>query len=64
MDLTSFVDGLVHEPTQTESPGLDLTVAAVHKVVDPGRIDFGGGELTALTTSNSPSPRKIPDVWM
>ncbi len=27
------------------SPGFDLTVAAVYEVVEPGRIDFGGGEL-------------------
>jgi deoxycytidine triphosphate deaminase len=61
MDLTSFVDGLVHEPTQTESPGLDLTVAAVHKVVDPGRIDFGGGELTDATTEPVETDLRNPD---
>ena len=45
MDLTEHVDGIVHEPTQTEGQGLDLTVAAVHRVESPGRVDFGGGEL-------------------
>ncbi|PSQ09151.1 dCTP deaminase [Halobacteriales archaeon QS_5_68_33] len=46
-DLTAFVDGIVHEPTQTEGRGLDLTVTEVHEVTGPGRVDFGGGELEA-----------------
>jgi deoxycytidine triphosphate deaminase len=46
-DLTAFVDGFVHEPTQTEGRGLDLTVTEVHEVAGPGRVDFGGGELEA-----------------
>jgi deoxycytidine triphosphate deaminase len=61
MELTSFVDDLVHEPTQTDSPGLDLTVAEVHRVVDPGRIDFGGGELTDATTEPAPTELRNPD---
>lgn len=44
MDYTQFVEGIVHEPTQTEGRGLDLTVAAVREVTEPGRVDFGGGE--------------------
>jgi len=44
-DLASFVDGIVHEPTQTEGQGLDLTVTEIHEVAEPGRVDFGGGEL-------------------
>jgi len=44
-DLTSFVDGIVHEPTQTEGRGLDLTVTEIYEVAGPGRVDFGGGEL-------------------
>ncbi|WP_135366362.1 dCTP deaminase/dUTPase family protein [Halosimplex halophilum] len=46
-DLTAFVDGIVHEPTQTEGRGLDLTVTEVYEVAEPGRVDFGGGELEA-----------------
>jgi deoxycytidine triphosphate deaminase len=44
-DLATFVDGIVHEPTQTEGRGLDLTVSGVSEVTEPGRVDFGGGEL-------------------
>ena len=47
MDLTQFVDGIVHEPTQTEGRGLDLTVAEIYEIAGPGRVDFGGGELEA-----------------
>jgi len=44
-DLTAFVDGIVHEPTQTEGRGVDVTVTEVYEVTGPGRVDFGGGEL-------------------
>ena len=46
-DLTAFVDDIVHEPTQTDGRGLDLTVTEVYEVTTPGRVDFGGGELEA-----------------
>jgi hypothetical protein len=45
MDYTQFVDGILHEPTQTEGRGFDLTAAEVYEVTAPGRVDFGGGEL-------------------
>lgn len=45
MDLTGFVDDLVYEPTQTDSRGVDLTVDSISRVTEPGRVDFGGGEL-------------------
>lgn len=43
--LIDHVDGIVHEPTQTQGRGVSLTLAAVFQVVDPGRVDFGGDEL-------------------
>ncbi|MUV90894.1 dCTP deaminase [Halapricum sp. CBA1109] len=46
MEYTAFVEDLLHEPTQTEGRGLDLTAAEVYEITDPGRVDFGGGELT------------------
>jgi deoxycytidine triphosphate deaminase len=60
-DLTAFVDGIVHEPTQTEGRGLDLTVAAVHEVTAPGRVDFGGGELEPAETEPHPSAKRNED---
>jgi hypothetical protein len=44
-DITPFVDDIVHEPTQTEGRGIDLTVTEIYEVAEPGRVDFGGGEL-------------------
>jgi deoxycytidine triphosphate deaminase len=48
-DLTRFVDDIVHEETQTVSAGVDLTVTEVSEVTQPGRVDFGGGELESAT---------------
>ena len=61
MALTEHVEGLVHEPTQTEGPGLDLTVDAVRRVVEPGRVDFGGGELDPAGTESVGTERRDPD---
>ncbi|MFB6267803.1 MAG: dCTP deaminase [Halodesulfurarchaeum sp.] len=44
-DLTELVTGLVHEPTQVTEDGLDLTLAQVYAVREPGDVDFGGDEL-------------------
>lgn len=45
-ELTDRVAGIVHEETQTDGRGLDLTLAEVHRVHEPGQVDFGGDELT------------------
>ena len=50
-ELTEHVDGIVHEETQVDDVGLDLTLAAVHEIETPGRVDFGGGELDAASTT-------------
>ena len=44
-ELTTLVDGLLHEETQVTDRGLDLTVKEVLTVEKPGRVDFGGDEL-------------------
>lgn len=46
MSLTDRVEGIVHEETQSHDRGLDLTLANVYEIAEPGRVDFGGGELT------------------
>lgn len=61
MDLTEFVDDIVHEPTQTDGRGLDLTVAGISRVAEPGRVDFGGGELTAAELEAVETERRNPD---
>ncbi|MDS0299233.1 dCTP deaminase [Halogeometricum sp. S1BR25-6] len=45
------LDGIVHADTQVAERGVDLTVAEISVVEEPGRIDFGGGELTAAESS-------------
>ena len=39
------VKNVVHEETQRTDEGFDLTVSEVYVVEEPGRVDFGGGEL-------------------
>jgi len=60
-DFSEYVTDIVHEPTQTEGEGFDLTVAEVYEVVSPGRIDFGGGELEAAETVPHDSHKRDPD---
>ena len=61
MDYTQFVDGIVHEPTQTAGRGLDLTVSEVYEVTAPGRVDFGGGELEAPEATPHDTQTRNPD---
>ncbi|MXR52357.1 dCTP deaminase [Halovenus sp. WSH3] len=56
-----FLDGIVHEPTQTEGRGFDLTVAEVYEVTGPGRVDFGGGELDPAAAEPHDSEKRNPD---
>jgi len=63
-DLVDAVSGLVHEPTQTEGAGLDLTVAAVRAPTAPGQVDFGGGEVApAETVEITPEKRDPADDY-
>jgi len=61
MDLTAFVDNLVYEPTQTDSPGLDLTVDSISRLSGSGRVDFGGGELGDAETEPVDTEKRDPD---
>jgi len=61
MEFAQFLSGIVHEPTQAEGPGFDLTVAEVYEVTGPGRVDFGGGELEPAEINPHPSGKRDPD---
>jgi hypothetical protein len=61
VDYTNLVDDIVHEPTQTEGRGLDLTVAEIHDVAEPGRVDFGGGELEPAERTPHFSQKRRPE---
>jgi len=56
-----YVTDIVHEPSQDHDGGFDLTVADVHEVVSPGRVDFGGGELESAETVPHESSKRNPD---
>lgn len=61
MPLTDRVEGLVHEETQRHDRGLDLTVAEIHEIDEPGRVDFGGGELAEAGLSTHKRTLRDPD---
>ncbi len=57
----THIEGLVHEPTQTHDGAVDLTVAEVHETTDPGRVDFGGGELDPAVTEPHERTKRDPE---
>ena len=59
--LLDIVTGIVHEPSQTEGRGVDLTLADVFTVAEPGRVDFGGGELEATDLERVPTEKRNPE---
>jgi hypothetical protein len=61
VEYAQFLDGIVHEPTQTEGRGFDLTVDEVYAVTGPGRVDFGGGELEPADVEPHDSEKRDPD---
>ncbi|MFB6205467.1 MAG: dCTP deaminase [Haloglomus sp.] len=61
MSLADRIEGIVHEPTQTEGPGFDLTVDAIHALASPGAIDFGGDELDAADATPLNTVKNEPD---
>lgn len=61
VEYARFLDGIVHEPTQSGERGFDLTVAGLHEVVAPGQVDFGGGELDPAATEPRDSRLRNPE---
>jgi hypothetical protein len=61
VEYTRYVKDTVHEPTQTEGTGFDLTVATIHEISEPGRVDFGGGELEAASTDPHETQKRNAD---
>jgi len=60
-DLVTAVDGLLHEATQVQTDGIDLTVSDVSVVDGAGHVDFGGGELEPARTRARETQRRRPD---
>jgi len=61
VDLAQRLEGIVHEPTQRGERGFDLTAAEVYEIDEPGRVDFGGGELEPATRSPHERTRRNLD---
>lgn len=61
VEYAQFLDGIVHEPTQCERRGFDLTAAEIYEVAEPGQVDFGGGELAPAETAPHDSEKRNPD---
>lgn len=59
--LVEMLDGIVHEPVQTDGRGVDLTLADVFEVTAPGRVDFGGGELEAAGLDPVETEQRNPE---
>ena len=60
-DFSEHVTDIVHAPSQSHEGGFDLTVADVSEVVEPGRVDFGGGELEPAGVVPHKRDRRDPD---
>jgi len=60
MEYTELLADVVHEPTQSEGRGFDLTVAEVSEITSPGRIDFGGGELEPAEVEPASKTKRDP----
>lgn len=60
-DITDYVTGLIHEPTQTDGPGLDVTASTIYSITEPGRVDFGGGELVSANLRPVETERRNPE---
>ena len=62
MEPSDVVADRLHDETQVHDDGrVDLTVATIEAVVEPGRIDFGGGELDPAETERRDSHFRNPD---
>lgn len=61
LGLSERIRELIHEPTQQAGETLDLTVNEVATIAAPGRVDFGGGELTAADTAPHETTKRTPD---
>ena len=61
VEYTQFLDGIVHEPIQTEGRGFDLTVSELYEITGAGRVDFGGVELEPAEATPHDSEKRDPE---
>lgn len=61
VEITEHVEGLLHEETQVHDQGVDLTVNEIYEIEEPGRVDFGGDELTEAETTTHERTQRDPE---
>jgi len=62
MEPSDVVEDWLHDETQVHEDGrVDLTVASIEEIAEPGRIDFGGGELDPARTAPHQRHFRNPD---
>ena len=61
MNRYDFVSGAVHRETQRRDDGFDLTAAEIYVVEEPGRVDFGGGELASAELEAVTTEKREPE---
>lgn len=49
--LSKYIGSIIHQDTQQHSTHFDLTVSKIHRIVEAGSLDFGGGEFKPATKS-------------
>ena len=59
--LADRLEGIVHADAQVSDRGVDLTAAEIREVDEPGRVDFGGGELSDAESSPVETEKRNPD---
>ncbi len=59
--LSNRITGEIHEQTQLQDAGYDLTVAEILHVRQPGAIDFGGSELEPAKTAGHRTDKRDPE---
>ena len=60
-DITDHFTGTIHERTQINNGHLDLTVAEIYEIAEPGKVDFGGGELESAGIQTVGTKKKNKD---
>lgn len=60
-NVLKLINDIVHEDTQVQSSGVDLTVNAIYEFSGAGALDFGGSEFEPAETKRIKPEKKHPD---
>jgi deoxycytidine triphosphate deaminase len=60
-EIAEHLEGIVHDDTQRQPHGYDLTVAKIFAFSEAGSLDFGGGEYEAAELRELEALERDPD---